>query len=83
MCHQLFKNTIIRGSYNIHRQIICEVVIEVVIVLTFSFSKKVFVNGCCLTPAKIDFFINKVLLLIGSRKKHGKAAVKVSVEHTK
>ena len=43
-----------------------------------------FVNGCCSSPVKIDFFfINKVLLLFGSRKKHGKATVKVLVEHEK
>ena len=31
-----------------------------------------FVNGCYSAPVKIDFFINKVLLLFGSRKKLGK-----------
>ena len=40
-----------------------------------------FVNGCYSAPVKIDFFINKVLLLFGSRKKLGK--VKVSMEHKK
>ena len=40
-----------------------------------------FVNGCCSAPVKSDFFINKVLLLFGSRKKLDRAAVKVSEEH--
>ena len=34
-------------------------------------------------PVKIDFFINKILLLFGSRKQLGKAVIKVSVEHKK
>ena len=40
-----------------------------------------FVNGCCSAPVTIDFFINKIFLLFGSRKKLVKAAIKVSVEH--
>ena len=42
-----------------------------------------FVNGCYLAPVTIDFFINKIFLLFGSRKKLIKAAIKVSVEHKK
>ena len=40
-----------------------------------------FVNGCYSAPITIDFFINKIFLLFGSRKKLVKAAIKVSVEH--
>ena len=40
-----------------------------------------FVNGCYSAPVKIDFFINKVLLLFGSRKKLDRVAVKVSEGH--
>ena len=43
--------------------------------------KRLFVNGCCSASVKIDFFINKVLLLFGSRKKLDRVAVKVSEEH--